>query len=161
MTGTLRRAELPQRLGLNLTDTLAGDVELLADFFERVLALAADAEAEPDHLLLLRRKRLQDVRGFVAYVRVDNRIDRRTYPAILDQIAESRLTITTHGSFERHWIARDGLELLDLLHRDIHPAADLLVRRGTTHFLLELTSGPEELVHAFVHVHRNTDGAGL
>src|ERR1700692_3996259 len=38
---TLRRAEMPQRLRLDLPDALPREVELLADLVERVLALAA------------------------------------------------------------------------------------------------------------------------
>src|SRR5713101_4160228 len=64
----LGSAELPQRLGLDLPDPLARDIELLADLFKRVLALAADAEAQPDDLLLSRREGLQDADGLGAHV---------------------------------------------------------------------------------------------
>ena len=40
-----RVAQLAERLGLDLADALARDREALADFFERVLAAVADAEA--------------------------------------------------------------------------------------------------------------------
>src|SRR5439155_2265138 len=43
----LESAELSQCLGLDLPNPLARDIELLADLFERVLALAADAETQP------------------------------------------------------------------------------------------------------------------
>src|SRR5579863_2871709 len=122
MPGALRRTELAQRLGFNLPDTLARDVELLADFLERVLALAADAEAQADHFLLLGRKRLEDVGGLVADVGVDHGIDRRTYPAVFNQIAQGGFPIAAYRRFERHGIARDGLQFLDLLHRDVHAA---------------------------------------
>jgi hypothetical protein len=36
--------QLPQRLGFDLSDALARDVEFLADLFEGVLALAANAK---------------------------------------------------------------------------------------------------------------------
>jgi hypothetical protein len=36
--------QLPQRLGLDLPDTLARHVELLADFFQRVIGIHANAE---------------------------------------------------------------------------------------------------------------------
>jgi hypothetical protein len=39
---TLWCSKLPQRFGFDLPDALAGDVEFLTDFFEGVLALAAD-----------------------------------------------------------------------------------------------------------------------
>src|SRR5258708_3870604 len=87
MPCTLRRTELPQSLGLDLADALARDVELLADLFKRVLALAANAEAQTDHLLLLGRKRLEDVGGLVADVGVDHCVDGRADPAILDEVA--------------------------------------------------------------------------
>jgi hypothetical protein len=38
-----RMTQLTQRLGLDLTDALASDLEVLADFFQRVVALLADA----------------------------------------------------------------------------------------------------------------------
>ena len=37
-------AELPQRLGFDRKDPLAGNVEVLADFLERMVVLLADAE---------------------------------------------------------------------------------------------------------------------
>ncbi len=52
---SFRRTKLAQSLGFNLANTLAGDVEFLADLFERMFPLAADAEAQPDHLLFLGR----------------------------------------------------------------------------------------------------------
>jgi len=39
-------AQLAERLGLDLPDALTGDREALADLFQRVLALLADAEPE-------------------------------------------------------------------------------------------------------------------
>ncbi len=53
MTSAFRRAQLAQGLGFDLANAFARDVELLADLFERMFALAADAEAEADDLLLL------------------------------------------------------------------------------------------------------------
>src|SRR5262245_54168970 len=44
-----RMLELAQRLGLDLTDALTGHRELLANFFERVVGVHADAEAHPEH----------------------------------------------------------------------------------------------------------------
>src|SRR5262245_36888356 len=54
IAATQRVAQLPERLGLDLADALARHLEALADLFERVLALFADAEPEPQDLLLLR-----------------------------------------------------------------------------------------------------------
>ena len=40
-------AELSKRLGFDLADALAGDVETLSDLFEGVVALLTDAKAQP------------------------------------------------------------------------------------------------------------------
>jgi hypothetical protein len=46
--------EFPQGFGFNLSDTLAGDRELLPDFLQRVIGVHADAEAHAQHALLTR-----------------------------------------------------------------------------------------------------------
>src|SRR5947208_13043804 len=58
---TRRVPELAQRLGLDLPDPLAGDREVLPDFFQRVLATVGEAEPEPQHLLLARREGVEDL----------------------------------------------------------------------------------------------------
>ena len=47
-------AQLAQRLGLDLADAFARDVELLADLLERAGTAVLDAEAELEDLLLTR-----------------------------------------------------------------------------------------------------------
>ena len=47
-------AQFAQRLGFDLADAFARDGELLADFFERVLAAVLQAEAHLDDLLFAR-----------------------------------------------------------------------------------------------------------
>src|SRR4051794_28260132 len=59
-------AQLAKGFGFDLADTFPSDVELLADFFQGVLALAADSEAQTDHLLFLWRKSLEDAGRLVA-----------------------------------------------------------------------------------------------
>ena len=161
MTRAFGRPQLAQRLRFDLADALARDVEFLADFFERVLALAADPETQPDHLLLFGRKRLQDVGGLVANVGVDHRIHRRAYPAVFNQIAQRRFAIAADRRFERHRIARNGLQLLDLFDRNVHAARDFVVGRSAAQLFFKLTSRPQELVHRLVHVNGNADGARL
>src|ERR1039458_8298412 len=78
MPRTFRRAKLAQRLGFDLPDALTGDVESLTDLFQSVLALAADAEAQPDHFFFFRRQGLQNISGLIAHVGVDYRIHRRS-----------------------------------------------------------------------------------
>ena len=47
--------QLPERLGFDLTYSLAGNGELLADLFQGVIGVHADAEAHPEHAFLARR----------------------------------------------------------------------------------------------------------
>ena len=61
--------ELAQRLGFDLADALAGDRELLADLFERVVGVHADAEAHAQHALLARRQRREHARRRLAQIR--------------------------------------------------------------------------------------------
>src|ERR1700679_1841982 len=105
MTGPFGRAQLAQGFGFDLADALARHVEFLADLFERVLTLAADAETQTDHFLFFGRERFQNVGGFVADVGVDYRVHRRPYPAVFDQIAQRRFAVAADWSFQRHRIA--------------------------------------------------------
>src|SRR3984957_10127031 len=115
MTRAFGRPELPQRFGFNLPDSLPCDVEFLADLFQRMLPLASDPEPQADDLFFLGRKGFQNVRRLVTDVGIDHRIDGRTHPAVFDQIAQGRFAIAPYRSFKRHRIARNGLQLLDLL----------------------------------------------
>src|ERR1035437_8290361 len=74
--GPLWGAKLAERFGFDLANPFARDVEFLADLFERVLALAADAEAHADHLLLLGGEGFQDAGGLIANVGFNHGIDR-------------------------------------------------------------------------------------
>src|SRR3546814_7725402 len=52
--GAARVAQLAQRLRLDLANALAGDVELLADFFQRVVGVHVDAEAHAQYFRFAR-----------------------------------------------------------------------------------------------------------
>src|ERR1700682_144279 len=98
MARPFRRPKLAQGLSLDLTDALSSDVELLPDLFQSVLALAADAEAQPDHFLLFRRQGLQDIGGLVPHIGIDYSIHRGTHPAVFDQVAQRRFSVAAHWS---------------------------------------------------------------
>src|SRR5947199_10662885 len=83
-----RMLELAQRLRLDLADALAGHRELLADLFQGVVGVHADAEAHAQHALLARRQRSQHPRRGLAEVRLDRRVDRQNGVLVLDEVAE-------------------------------------------------------------------------
>ena len=49
-------AQLAQCFGFDLTNSFTRYVELLADFFKRVIGIHIDAEAHPEHLGFTRRQ---------------------------------------------------------------------------------------------------------
>ena len=83
-----RVLKLAQRLGLDLTDTLAGHRELLADFFQCVVGVHADSEPHAQHAFFARRERGQHAGRRLAQVRLDRRVDRQDRVLVLDKIAE-------------------------------------------------------------------------
>ena len=80
--------QLPQRLGFDLADALAGDGELLADFFQCVVGVHTDAEAHAQHTLFARCQRSQNACGGFAQVRLDGGIHWQDGVLVLDEIAE-------------------------------------------------------------------------
>src|SRR5262249_51275237 len=96
-----RVLQLAQGLGLDLADTLAGDAELLADLFEGVIGVHADAEAHAQHPLLARRQRRQHAGGGLAQVRLDGRVDRQDRVLVLDEVAEVAVLLVADRRLER------------------------------------------------------------
>src|SRR5215510_10652945 len=80
--------QLAQRLGLDLTDALAGDRKVLAVFLERVLAAVGEAEAEPQHLLLARRERIEHLVRLLAQRETDDRLHGGHDLLVLYEIAQ-------------------------------------------------------------------------
>src|SRR3546814_1448368 len=88
-----RVAQLSQRLGLYLADPLAGDVELLADFFAGVVGVHVDAEAHAQHLGLARGQAGEQAAHGLPPVGVGGGIDRGLDVGVLDAIAQVRLLV--------------------------------------------------------------------
>src|SRR4029077_832321 len=77
LLGPRRVAELPERLRLDLSDPLAGDVEGAADLFQGVLRAVADAKPHLQDLLFPRRQGLQDPAGLILEIRGEGRLQGR------------------------------------------------------------------------------------
>src|SRR5215218_6509774 len=86
-----RVLQLAQRLGLDLTDALAGHRELLPDLFERVVGVRADAEPHAQHSLLARSQRGQDAGRRLAQIGLDRGVQGQNRVLVLDEIAEMRI----------------------------------------------------------------------
>src|SRR5881392_1021848 len=83
-----RVPELTQRLGLDLSDALAGDREVLPDLLQGVLAAVGEAEAEPQDLLLARGERVEDLVRLLAEREADDRLHRGHHLLVLDEISQ-------------------------------------------------------------------------
>src|SRR5690606_41396319 len=101
-----RVLELPERLRLDLADTLAGDRELLANLFERVVGVHADAEAHAQNALLARGERGEHARGGLAQVRLDRRVDRQDRHLVLDEVAKVRILLVADRRLKRDRLLR-------------------------------------------------------
>src|SRR5262249_786342 len=93
--------ELPKRLRLDLADALPRDVEARPDLLERVIRPLADAETQPQHLLLARCQGGEHAPGLVAQVHRDDRLDRRQRVLVLDEVAEVAVLVLADGRLER------------------------------------------------------------
>src|SRR6202000_2788781 len=102
-----RVLQLAQGLRLDLTDAFARDRELLADFFQRVVGVHADAKAHAQHALFARGERGQHARRGFAQVRLDRGINGEDRVFVLDEIAEVRILFVTDRGFERERLFRD------------------------------------------------------
>src|SRR5687767_13853369 len=96
-----RVPQLAECLGLDLADALAGDREVLAHLFERVLAAVTQAEAHLDDLLFARRERLQERFRLLLEVDVDHGLGRGDDVAVFDEVAEMRVFFLADRRLER------------------------------------------------------------
>ena len=55
--------QFSQSLGLNLTNTLARNVKLLSDLFQRMIGIHTDTETHTQNTFLTRRQRRQNPRA--------------------------------------------------------------------------------------------------
>src|SRR5271166_2701912 len=156
-----RVLELAERLGLNLADALARHRELLADLFERVVGVHADAEAHAQNPLFARGERSQNTRRRLAQVRLDRRIDRQDRVLVLDEVAEVAIILVADWRFEADRLLGDLEHLAHLLERHRELLGKLLRRRLAADLVQHLARGAHDLVDRLNHVHRNADRARL
>src|SRR5262249_18316363 len=153
--------ELTQRLRLHLADALAGHRELLADFFQRVVGVHADAETHAQHALFARRERSEHARRGLAQVRLDGGVDRQDRVLVLDEIAEMRILFVADRSLERQRLLGDLENLAHLFERHAELLGQFRRRRLAADLVEHLARGAHDLVYGLDHVHRDADSARL
>ena len=81
-------AQLLEGAKLDLPHALAGDLEPLADFFERVRVAVIEAEAHPHHVPLTRGQLVQNGVELFAANQVHGGVGRRLVGIALDEVRE-------------------------------------------------------------------------
>ena len=81
-------AELAQRLCLDLSDTLSGNVKFLADFFKSPGSSVVETESESEHFLLSLCQCSQDFLELFTKKSKSGGVSRNRHVVILDKIAE-------------------------------------------------------------------------
>ena len=88
-------AQFPQRFGLDLPDTLSGDVELFSDFLESSGPPVHDAEAQFQHLLFARRQGVQHFLKLLPQQREACRFTRLAGVFIGDKVSKVAVLLHT------------------------------------------------------------------
>src|SRR5262249_44700571 len=161
LAAAARVLELPERLGLDLADALARHRELLADLFQRVVGIHADAEAHANYTLLARRERGKRARRGLAQVRLDNGIDRQDRVLVFNEIAEMGILLVADRSFQRQRLLGDLEHLAHLLERHAELLGKLLGRGLAADLVEHLVRLTHNFADALHHVHGDADGARL
>src|SRR5262252_5124563 len=153
--------ELAQRLGLYLADALARHRELLADLFQRVVGIHADAEAHAQHALFAWRQGRQHAGRSLAQIGLNRGVDRQDRVLVLDEIAEMGILLVADRGFQRQRLLGDLEHLAHLLERHAELLGKLLGRGLAADLVEHLARGAHDLVDGLDHVHGDADGARL
>src|SRR3990167_9208884 len=161
MLASRRVAQLAQRLGFDLTNPLAGYIELFTDFLEGVVGIHVDAETHAQNLGFTCREAGKHFacRFFKALNGGD--IDWRLHGRVFDEVTQMGVFVITDRGFHGDRLFGDLQYLTDLVLRHFHAFTQIFRGRFATHFLQHLPGNTVELVDRLDHVHRNTDGACL
>src|SRR5207302_1647982 len=97
-----RVPQLAQRLGLDLPDPLAGDVELAPDLFESAGAPVLEAESELEHAALAAGEAFEHALDLLLEQLVRCRVARREGLVVGDEVPEVRVLFLADRRLERH-----------------------------------------------------------
>ena len=149
--------ELPERLRLDLADTLTRDIEFLADFLKRACTAVIQTEPQAEDLLLSLRQRSQHLDELLLQKCEGCGIRRDRNVVILNKVSEMAVLLLTDRRLERDRLLRDLQDLTDTLYGHIHLFRDFLRGRLAAEFLKELSGHTDQLVDRLDHMDRNTD----
>src|SRR5256714_5166411 len=153
-------SEATQGVGLDLTDTLARDAELLADLLERGRLAAGETEAQRDHVpLALGQLGDRPAYRVGAHGDLDLVLGRRA--ARGEQVAEARVAVRADRGVRRGDRLGGVLHLADLRDGQLRDLRDLLDARLVAELRDQLALGARDLLLALDDVDRDADRARL
>jgi hypothetical protein len=113
-------AQLAQGLGFDLADALAGDVELFADFLQRVVSGHFDAKAHAQHLGFAGREGVEDVLDDAAHRSVQGCVRWGQGVVVFDEVAQMGVVIVANRRFHRDRLFGDLHDFADFIFRHFH-----------------------------------------
>src|SRR5262245_61078342 len=137
-----RVSELPERLRLDLTNTLAGDREALPDLLQGVFTFLTDPESQTQDLLLLGRQHGQGPLDLRRQILADQAVVGRARALVLQEVA--KLRILPDGSLEGERLSRRLQDQPNLLRRHTRPLGELFRRRLASHLVHEAAVHPRD-----------------
>src|SRR5690606_8787958 len=153
--------QFAQGLGFDLTDTLTGNVELFAHFFQRVVGVHIDTETHTQYFGFAGGQAGQHRTGGFGEAFGGSGIERRLGMRVLDKIAQMRIFIVADRRFHGDRFFGNFQYFADFVFRHFHALSQFFRRRFTAHLLQHLTGDAVQFVDGFDHVYRNTDGTRL
>src|SRR5262249_3021782 len=135
--------------------------ELVADLFQRVVLVHADAEAHADYTLLARRERGERARRGLAQIGLNRGVDRQDRVLVLDEIAEVGILLVADRGFQRQRLLGDLEPLAHLPERHAELLGKLLGRGLAADLVEHLARLTYDFADALHHVHGDADGARL
>src|SRR5262249_11514180 len=151
------RAQLLQRLVLDLADALAGDVERAADVVECPRRLAVQPEPHLEHAALALAEHLQGPGERLVAERQRGLLVGKRLRLVFDEVAELRLLVVPDRLLERDRRLRGAADLLDLLDRHLELERDLERARLAAALCAQLALRPQDLVPLLDAVGRHPD----
>src|SRR6187455_1265934 len=126
-----QRLEALERLALELTDALAGEIELVSDRLERP-RLALEPEAELQDAPLALGKRVERPPDALPAERLLGLVERVRGLAVREEVAALALVVRADRLVQRNGRMGGAEGLVDVLERETRRLGELLLRRLAT-----------------------------
>src|SRR5271154_107651 len=155
------RLQLLERLVLDLSNPLAGDVERAADLVERARVLSAKPVAQLEHAAFAVGEVLEGLPQRLLGEDLGCALVGGLSALVGEELAELGLLLVAHRLLERHGRLRGALDRIDLFRVDAGYLGDLIGGWLAAKLGDQLALGATDLVELLDDVHRDTDRASL